>query len=469
VVIIALFLATLTVLLVSIAYGLVSMGRSWREREHRAHVVKPLTAATMNILRSRDVSVSIPAGVAGCSRPLTNAGSIRLPLEWSGSDNDRDALRDMLSERLRTTISCTFDMSGAAPTVKLSIPKQPPAQVSFEEAIERADLINPYLGESVSGAVKWYLGEDSPHIAVLGGSGSGKSELIAWIVAQFMRGGAGVVVLDPKVTSHRWLLNREQVLYCNDRALLHDTIMWLDSELARRAELNRTAADDIEFAQILVLIEERNSMQDLLRDHWYEIKEPGARQKSPALSALDRLNSMGRSLGITVLLAAQESASQHIGSRSNFGSFAIAGRMAANHYKNIGVPRKPVIASTPGRFAYAVAGEKTPFQAAFPDLKQHSERLWQWATSGQEVLNMNEVTQQEGATFPRSEPGSPGSGSPLCTLAEYAVMHPETTIEALKNDRKRYPDIFPTSAGKRGQSDLYAPAALAAWVTRKNT
>jgi hypothetical protein len=470
----------------ALLYGGLSVVSAARGHGHSKRVVRPVQGALINVLRSRDVSVShIDPAIVGRTAPLDKAGHIWLPPDWAGQDADRERVQDMLSQRLGTTVRCSWDMSGARPSVSLSVPRTPPTSVPWDMALSHADVDRPYLGESAAGHVYWDREDDSPHAGVLAGSGAGKSEIIAWKTAQIMRGGAGVVVLDPKGTSHRWLLNREDVLYVTERAMLHDTVIWLDDELERRKRRNLASARDLDFPQIVVLIEERNSLQDMLRDHWYEIKESGQRAKSPGLVAMDRLNSMGRSLGFTVILAGQESASQHIGSRSNFGVFLMGGRMAANHYRNVGISRKPAMSGSPGRMAYVVAGTATPFQAAYVDAKGEPDRLWEWATAGKPLYNVKlAMDGATGARWPAAEPlhnapteevmtsddsaASPSSepmSSEIVTLAEYAESHPESPLGRLKNARdRRATSGFPEPVKTVGRTQLYLQAELDAWA-----
>jgi hypothetical protein len=480
------FFTLCAVLLAAVAGGLRALVIAFLGRRHRREVITPITAATINLLRNRAVSVSIPKDIVGTSVPRPDAGTIRLPVDWTGADGDRDNLQEMLTDRLKCPVSLSFDMSGRTPTVSLSVPKQPPKVIPWDIAVQHWDSVSPYLGDSAAGHVQWDRQEDSPHIGILGGTGSGKSELMAWIVAQIMHGGAGVVVLDPKATSHRWLMNRPGVLYCNERAMLHDTIIWLDDELTRRSRANRAAPQDLVFDQILILLEERNSLQDLLRDHWYDIKEPGERAKSPALVALDRLNSMGRSLGVTVLLAGQESASQHIGSRSNYGSFAMAGRLAANHYKNVGVPRKPAMTAGPGRMAYVVAGQATVFQAAYVDVKGHPDRLWEWATAGEPITSVTELMTGGGAAFPVASPNLKDLPTPVITsqetatipssevitsatvtLAEYQAARPALPKTLMANARTRRPEAFPEAVNLGKKPLRYVEAELDAFLMQR--
>lgn len=437
-------------------------------RQHTRHVIDPIEAAAVNIVRSRDISLTLPRSLVK-SEHSTETGFLRLPMSWSGSEGDRENLSDMLQEKLQSPVLLSFDMAGRSPGAKISIPKQPPSRLRWEDFILQENSVSPYLGETAHGSIFWDLGDDSPHLGIVGGSGSGKSELMAWIVAQFMRGGSATVVMDPKGTSHAWLLRMPEVLYVTAGAMLHDTVMWLDTEMDRRAAANRESVmrggSDLEFPRIVVVLEERNSLQDKLRDHWLEIKQPGQPALSPAIRALDRLSSMGRTLWITVLLAAQATAQQDIGKKNNYGSWAIAGRMATNHYKNIGVTPKPAISAKPGRFAYVVAGKPTVFQAAFPDLKAHTDRLMEWARGGDALLNIKEMmTQQETVAFPSSSPGSSRETTlPFITLSEYAMSHPDYTLAKLQNDRKRYRGTFPAPVSTVGTTHRYTEADIDAF------
>jgi hypothetical protein len=337
--------------------------------------------------------------------------------------------------------------------------------------LAHADMVSPYLGHSATGPVNWDLGEDSPHIGIGGGSGSGKSELMAWVVAQFMRGGAGTVVLDPKWVSHRWMSHVPEVLYCREAAMIHDTVLWLDAELRRRGAASVQSEED--FARIVVVLEERNSLQTVLRDYWQAERPRGAPMRSPALAALDRLASMGRSFGINVILAAQEVTKADIGSRNNFGAFALAGRLPVGAWRLVNGPgsKKPAMSTKPGRFGYAKAGEATVFQAAYPDLRQHADRLIQWATEGEPLLDVRTMMQQhEGVPFPRWEPAaSPEDDTvELVTLRQFVDQDGvDLTLNAIRLHAQRDGRDFPDHQGVGVQNaKLYRLEDLTEWYAR---
>lgn len=455
-----------------LAYGTVQAARGVVNFWHERNYLRPIRLAAYATLRTRDgIYVDIPRGmVAGKNRAAT--GRLGLPTEHALSEGDRENLLQVVRERLgHFALDANWNMVGARPHMELYTPPQPPDVVTWDTMLQRWDSESPYLGDSAAGPLFWNLGDDSPHIGIGGGSGSGKSELMAWVVAQFMRAGSGVVVLDPKYVSHRWLSGIPEVLYCREPRMVHDTVMWLDAELRRRG--NSAVRDaTAEFPRIVVLLEERNSLQTLLREHWQEVRDPGSPVRSPALAALDRIASQGRAFNINVILAAQEVTKADIGSRNNFGAFALAGRLPVGAWRLVMGPgaKKPAMSIRPGRFGYVTGGEATVFQAAYPDLKRHSARLVGWATGGAPLLDVKLLMQQhESAPFPSSEPVAAEATLPLAltvTLPEYASQRPGLTLAQLQTWRARYRDQFPghEAIGYKG-AHLYLPDKLDAFVS----
>lgn len=436
--------------------------------------VRPIEAAAATLLKVRPGTASLVMDEGLLTEDTAARGRLSLPPSWVGTDTEQETLLALVRSRLGTDlVAARFKLAGRAPHMELFVPPQPPPFVSWERFISQADAISPYLGDKAGGlAVRWDLGDDSPHMGVIGGSGVGKSELMAAVVAQFMRGGAGVIVLDPKATSHRWLMDVPEVLYCGEKQMLFDTVMWLDDVMNDRIARNLRAREDIDFPRIVVLLEERNSLQDKLRDAWVEIRQPGQPQMSPAIKALDRLSSMGRSLMINVILGGQETAQQVIGRRSNYGAFSIGGRTGESHWKNIGT-RKPAISSSPGRFGYVVAGHVTVYQAPFMDLKRERERLVAWATGGEPLLNVRTMmsSYDGGVSFPSSRPVDTTTDSGEVWQAEQESDRTTLTIWAagaglnvatVRQWALRYPE-FPAPVGTLGKSRAYSREALDTW------
>ncbi|MBW8792267.1 MAG: hypothetical protein JF597_01285 [Streptomyces sp.] len=445
---------------------------------HEKQYLRPIRQAAWAVLRTRDgVYVDIPRGMVH-GKDLAATGRIGLPAAQV-ADGDRDRLLDAVRERLgHEALDARWNMEGAKPYMELWTPPQPPGQVDWHTMLQHADTERPYLGHSAAGAVHWDLGDDSPHIGIGGGAGSGKSELMAWIVAQFMRGGCGTVLLDPKYVSHGWLARIPEVLYCREPQMIHDTVVWLDMELRRRGAAAAAAADagepEPEFDRIVVVLEERNSLQTIIRDHWIATRPKGAPLRAPALAALDRLASMGRSFRINVILAAQEVTRAEIGSRNNFGAFALAGRLPVGAWRLVMGPsaKKPAMSAKPGRFGYAVAGTATVFQAAYPDLREQAERLIAFATSGVPLLDVKMMMQQfDTPIFPRWEPAT----SPEDDTEEYVSLRDFAELDEVpyslaalrlhsQRDGRTFPDVMGTGAQN---AKLYRLADLYEWLATK--
>lgn len=448
------------------AYGGKQLWSSASNYSFNKEYLKPLERAVIATLRTRDgVKLDIPRALVR-AKDSSATGRIFLPGDHALGDGDRSNLLQAAQERLGASeIDARFNMEGKRPHMELFIPPQPPKRVLWAEMMEKYSSSAPYIGEAAGRSIFWNLGDDSPHVGLLGGAGSGKSELMAWIIAQFMRGGAGVVVLDPKYSSHKWLMNIPEVLYCTEPAMLHDTILWLDEELRRRGRLSQKS--DVPERRIVVAAEERNSMQTLLRDHWRDIKTPGMPMLSPAIAALDRLAAQGRALNINVVLAAQEGAKVDIGSRTSFGAFALAGRLPQNVWRLVqgAGSRKPAIASLPGRFGWVVGPTTAVFQAAFPDVKNFPQDLAAWAQGGDPLLNMKQLMQHgDTPTFATSSPvSSENRTQEFVTLRQFAEANglPMTTI---RNWRDRYPD-FPLPVGVgAGNASIYNETDLSDWL-----
>lgn len=457
-----------------VGYGAFAGVRGVRTYKFNREVVWPVRNAVIATLGTRDgVTVDIPPGLVRGADVMA-LGRIGLPSTHPLAEGHKENMLNAVRERLgHGALDARWNMEGARPHAELFTPPQPPSLIDWDTMLDHADEVSPYLGHSAGHAVRWDLGDDSPHLAVAGGSGSGKSELLAWIVAQFMRGGAGIVVLDPKYSSHRWLMRVPQVLYCTEAQMLHDTILWLDAELRRRGLASQHSTE--QQPRIVVVLEERNSMQTMLREHWNTIRPRGWRGASPALAALDRLASQGRSLNINVLLAAQEVAKVDIGSRNNYGALAVAGRLPTPSWRlAMGAgSKKPAISTRPGRFGYVVGSEATVFQAAYPDLKHHADRLTAWATQGEQLLDVRELMQQYATpAFPSSEAiTTVESTQTQVTLGEFAAQIADDTADKAEVNRKLAwlrsrrdrDEAFPEHVGTAGAAKLYSLDDLADW------
>ena len=101
----------------------------------------------------------------------------------------------------------------------------------FAAAVKRAAHNELVFGLGKRDAIGTAKYSDSPHLAIPGGSGGGKSELAAFLLLQEMMRGSLIFNLDPKWISHLWLQGLPNVINAHDTPDLHLALCWLGKEL----------------------------------------------------------------------------------------------------------------------------------------------------------------------------------------------------------------------------------------------
>lgn len=198
-----------------------------------------------------------------------------------------------------------------------------------KEAMAAAPEHAPVIGTDMNGnPVHTDLNNDSPHVLLSMGTGGGKSVTLKSLLAQFLRHGTEVVILDYKRQSHRWARRiPENVTYCRDIEEIHDTLEALAEEGMDRFKAADTLSDE-EYDRgewmgnrIVIAVEEMNSLIAELEDYWTEVrtKNAGNRfwqipRRSPAVKALHKMLAMGRAANINILAVAQRASVSAMGS-----------------------------------------------------------------------------------------------------------------------------------------------------------
>lgn len=376
----------------------------WRRtRRFRGQVIEPLSAGASAVLRVKRVAgqghtwVSVPTDFRDDEASKI---TIRLPLDWIGQDGDKANLSAVVASRLNLDeVSASWSLHGAMPSVSFSVPPAPPAMVSFAEAIADAEAVSEdeiMIGYGPRRKVETFsLTLESPHGILNGGSGAGKSVLLAFAVGQFMRRGSGVLVLDAKFVSHMWLRRVPGVHYASEAEDMHKALCWLDEELLRRARLVAVAADPDAAARALVplvvVMEEMTTARGRLDRYWKLIKASEDPALSPALAALAAVANMGRELRVHAFLAGQSLTAKTTGGpegRESYGA-RMLGRATSNAWRMLAPQIKPapVKRGRPGAWHMVVGDTLRAFQAPFVDLKNEAApdsvaRLIEWATGG---------------------------------------------------------------------------------------
>lgn len=404
-----------------------------RVRRFRKDVSEPVGAVAARVLDIRSVSGKAHTWVHVPRDFRDNPDAkirIKLPLAWAADTGSRTRLTEAVRQRLQTEeLAASWQIHGAVPHVEFSLPPRPPKIVRFQDVPDMwtaEDTGELYVGAGPRGVpVTFSLLLESPHKLIAGGSGAGKSEYLAGQVGQLMRRGYGVAVLDAKYVSHMWLRRVPGVLYASESEELHEALMWLDQEMLRRARFVAAGGDSDTLVPLVVVMEEMNGASNRLRSYWASIKEAGAPQMSPALTALANLSSMGRELRVHILMAGQSLTAKAVGgpeNRENFGGRAFAKATAAQ-WRMLAPQIKPapVKRSEPGRWHLVVADTLKEFQAPFMDLKGNLAGIIEWATGGKAVPDVVAMMTAGAATAEMAETRRPEPVTPDgISLRQYA-------------------------------------------------
>lgn len=168
-----------------------------------------------------------------------------------------------------------WNEAGATPFVDIQGAPTPPREVTWASllpAIARAAEDEVVLGRAPGQRlVTVSASEDSPHFAMSGASGTGKSVLGRVFLVQRLRRGDGAFILDPKKFSHwRWAgggkLPQDRVVYAYKTEDIHNSWLAIAAEGERRIEM-----EEEELAvqrRVWIAVEEINTATKRLTRYW---------------------------------------------------------------------------------------------------------------------------------------------------------------------------------------------------------
>jgi len=477
-------------------WQLAERARTWRV--HR-DVIRPLHHAIHELIGRPELAAARPY--------------IHLPEDWAEPDGSpivvdlprtfvaTDATNDNTHVRLCTAASAklglavdaTWKISSRDHHVMLRPRAQAPRLVSLadpkvrrmvEAAVEAAPLLGLGAGWRV---VAFDLDSEASHLLVSCASGGGKTTFLRVVLSQVLHHGALATVLDFKRFKFSWARGIPGVDLVVDVPVMHDALVALGVEVERRIHLldeHGGEPDEPLFPRHILILDEGNTVADVLRAHWQRTRSRTDPTTSPALTALERLTLLGRELRIHVVAVYQHANVRAVGTsaaREQYGC-RIVGRHTPQLWRMVGgdLPMPPKSMHR-GR-AYVVMGsEVIPTQM----LLMEPDECRAWATSGtRPVDHLGTPAVLAGQTGHSSGSDDLGETGPneAQRPALYAVPNPNddpvTLIEALGlglagptikalRDARHQDRAFPASIGRRGREYLYRRSDLQLWAAAR--
>lgn len=240
---------------------------------------------------------------------------VGVPVEFTGTDKEREAITRAVTTKLAIEApDVSWKLHGKNPQVTFTQSEPPPSRVSWEDvaaAVRAAGAKELVFGLGKRAAIVKASYGDSPHVAIPGGSGGGKSNLAAFLLLQEMMRGSLIFNLDPKWISHLWLQNLPNVINAHDIPDLHVALTWLGKELLRRTKAAYYSSEGTGRVRgnvgprIIVLCEELNYGMPGLKDYWRETRSKEDPKQSPAIAGLSAMSCAGRASDVHEWLIAQ--------------------------------------------------------------------------------------------------------------------------------------------------------------------
>lgn len=362
--------------------------RKLRHARHHWRYVRPLRAALAPMLEGAPPRLAI--------EPDRSQVKIGLPPGFVGTDREWEQITRAVTVKLGIEAP-TRDpqLKGSKPYVLYTQSEPPPSLVTWENVKGYADAADPdelVVGIGKQGkVVKVSLRSDSPHFGISMGTGAGKSNLAAFWLAQELRRGAIVLILDAKMFSHPWAykdMDAEygqlpNVGYARRTSDLHDAMVWLGSELLRRTEVAERIIDakgDLHGEvgpRLWVVAEELNMATPLLKQHWAELRESDEPKKSPALTGMAQVAFAGRAVKMHLIVIGQQLTAEALGGgavRENIGVRCLARYQQSSWQMLVGrdVPMPPSPTVT-GRIQCIAGPTVSETQTPLMDLEQVRE------------------------------------------------------------------------------------------------
>jgi hypothetical protein len=332
-----------------------------------------------------------------------------LPHEWMGSDNERAAITQAIQEKVGIEEpEASWNLRGRNHHATFLYVPPPPGHLWWDEI--EPHILEARYDELVCGigrsgqVVKASIESDSPMFGIGMGSGGGKTNLLAFWLAQRLRLGDMGYMIDGKRFSHPYLFKdmdarRDQlpnIGYVRRIDDIHRGLVRLGRELAERNERAEhyinAKGKMLGFVghRLWIGLEELNLVVPLLKIYWGhererlvalfkdgQIAEKPPRQ-SPALVALSQLAFAGRQVGIHLIFVGQRLDADVLGAtgsqggavRGNINVRALARYDEAAWKMQAGSVPMPPPPSVTGRIQLWVGGRVSETQVPEMDYEQ---------------------------------------------------------------------------------------------------
>jgi hypothetical protein len=454
--------------------------RGW---QHHRTYIRPLSAAIRAELGAPPERLAITAD--------RSEVVIGLPLEFTGSPRDREAITRAVTAKLAIEApDAAWAPEGRKPQVTFTKSQPPPAKVTFGDigaAVEAAAEHEIVMGIARRGVpVTLSVDNDSPHLGLSMGSGDGKSTVAKNMAAQLLFHGALVMVLDIKLISHMWARGLPNVSYAGTPAEIESAMVWLAAEVSRRNKVALAGADveGVVHARvgprIFIIAEELNATQNRLKAWWN--REMEMKGRSPGSEALDEVMFLGRQVHINVLQIGQRLSVKATGSgdaRENLGVLvfsdptAAAWKMlcpqhvmppASGHLGRLQVVTRKAVRETQG--AYMTGRQARDFAVAGTVAVPRPDMPCVAIPAGvPDMPALDAAAGPDHGFVTANPPLVPLGPAGAVTLKEAFAAGLFPTLEAAQ--RAAHRPGFPAVVGQRGRAHLYDVGDLAALRSEK--
>lgn len=499
------------------AWGSYKATRAIQTRAHRKTWINPLHAALVNTVgQTPDVRPTEWLDVPTDFRTNEDAQVVVwLPAHFDGSPAIKKMTADIVSAKLAMQdIDVSWRLAGATPHVIIKQAPRPPDTVlwaNVQELIASAPESAPLIGLGQRRKpIAVDLDTESPHILLSMSTGGGKSVTLRAIAAQILKNGGRVVICDRKKTSHTWARGLPGVIYAKAIEEIHEAIIMVAQEGARRFDLidEHGSVDAIaNEPRVLLLMEEMNATMRKLQKYWQAVRDPKTDPKqSPAVEAFEDTLFMGREARTHVIAVGQLMTASAMGGpeiRECF-SVRILARYSRNAWKML-VPEvwpPPKTSRHSGRVQVVIAGEAHETQVLFATneearqfvLAGRAQPAYADASHRPSPSTVSDLGHEPSNVLGHGPEPVVGKAPPLRLVKpafEYARQPfaedpnapiglseaakkglivlsdtPAKTLEIMRAARKRDPE-FPMPVAERGQEKLYLPAELVKWARNR--